>query len=255
MLGLLLGCDPSAPPERVRYQQIISSTAAAAEDMPRCLQLPSADLAGDCALSVASRPGQPPGALCGQVPAGVWQEECWFVAAEAINRRGDAEGAARLCLRAGRFSLDCAQHLWQTPVHRLIHDRGAAAFVDLLPDAQALYSAWAPLMVERTDFAERFWAKFYGNGFEGQGTPVDLGWCAELPAEHRRRCRAAGVAHYAREIGPHVEQAGALLEMCALPAADVQALAPWIAAAADPALDAIAAQRVVEICTTHPALR
>jgi hypothetical protein len=59
-------------------------------------------------------------------------------------------------------------------------------------------------------------------------------------------------AHYAREIGPGVEQAGGLEEMCALESPDVAALSGWLAAVPDPRLNAAAAARVVEICTTHP---
>jgi hypothetical protein len=182
----------------------------------------------------------------------MWREECWFLAAEASNRSGDSLSAAALCQKSGRFALDCAQHLWQTPVHGLIHGPGAEAFAAVLPRAEALYDAWAPLMVAQTDFEERFWSKFFGNGFEGQGEPVDLGWCSPLPTARRGACDAAGVAHYAREIGPRVEQAGGLEAMCALTAPGVASLSRWLTAAPDPRLDAEAARRVVEICTTHP---
>jgi len=185
----------------------------------------------------------------------MWREECWFLAAEAVNRSGDALLAAQLCAQSGRFAMDCAQHLWQTPVHTLIHGPGAASFAAVLPQAEALYTAWSPLMDAQTDFADRFWSKFFGNGFEGQGQPIDLGWCVPVSSLRRADCFEAGVAHYAREIGPHVERAGGLLEMCALPSPDVVALSRWLDAVSDPRLDAAAAERVQDICRTHPHLQ
>jgi hypothetical protein len=252
MLLVLPGCqaDP-AEQDREHYQAVLSDPRPAAEALAQCHLIIDPTLAGDCALVVVAADESPWG-LCEEVPEGMWREECWFISAEALNRRGDALGAAQLCGRSGRFTQDCAQHLWQTPVHGLIHGPGARAFAAQLPRAEALYAAWAPLLAGQTDFAERFWAKFFGNGFEGQGLPIDLGWCEPVPEAHRAACVAAGVAHYAREIGPGVEQAGGLEEMCALESPDVAALSGWLAAVPDPRLNAAAAARVVEICTTHP---
>ncbi|MDG1481471.1 MAG: hypothetical protein P8R54_17885 [Myxococcota bacterium] len=229
----------------------MSSPSPPGDALQRCAEISDVILAGDCALVVVAQVDEP-GLLCGAVPDGMWREECWFLAAEASNRTGDAMGAAALCQKSGRFALDCAQHLWQTPVHGLIHGPGARAFAVILPKAEALYAAWAPLMVEETDFEERFWSKFFGNGFEGQGEPIDLGWCSTLPTNRQGACAAAGVAHYAREVGPSVERAGGLEAMCALVAPDVASLSRWINAVSDPRLDTEAARRVVEICTTHP---
>ena len=256
MLLVLLGCqtDP-VHQDRQHYQAVLSAPRPSQPALSRCSEIVDPALAGDCALVVVSASEAEPGSLCGQVPAGMWREECWFLAAEAINRRGDSVSAAAMCQRSGRFALDCAQHLWQTPVHSLIHGPGAAAFVEVLPRAEAIFDAWSPLMAEQSDFSERFWSKFFGNGFEGQGQPIDLGWCEPIPEEHQAACMAAGVAHYAREIGPHVENAGGLEVMCALEQADVFALSRWLKALPDPRLDAAAAQRVELICTTHPSLQ
>ena len=251
---LLVACD-SRPPvsDAQRYAEILGDTRLSPEaGMPRCDLLQDSDLRGDCALTVASRSPEAE-RWCPSVPAGVWQEECWFIAAEQRNRRRDADGAAALCRAAGRFRLDCAQHLWQTPVHALIHARGAAGFVEALPRAEALYQTWAPLLVEQSDFQTRFWAKFYGNGFEGQGLPVDLGWCAPLPTPaHRTACEEAGAAHYARELGPVVERSGELAAFCALETPSATRLARWLAAEPHPRLDAEAQARQQDICTHAP---
>ncbi|MFT5684873.1 MAG: hypothetical protein ACI8RZ_005818 [Myxococcota bacterium] len=252
MLIILAGCSSgSADRDRSLYAEVLRTPVPAEDALRRCQEITDSALSGDCALVVVAQAGDP-GALCGDVPAGMWREECWFLAAEATNRDGDALGAAALCQRSGRFALDCAQHLWQTPVHTLIHGPGADAFVEVLPKAEALYAAWLPIMGEQTDFSERFWTKFFGNGFEGQPPPIDLGWCAPLSADHQAACVSAGVAHYSREIGPSVERAGGLEAMCALQTPGAAALSEWLAAVPDPRMDAEAARRVVEICTTHP---
>lgn len=248
----LLGCSGgSSDQDRANYTAVLSSPRPPEDALRRCAEIVDPALAGDCALVVVAQAPEP-GALCESVPAGMWREECWFLAAEATNRSGDALSAAGLCQKSGRFALDCAQHLWQTPVHGLIHGPGAVAFGEVIPKAEALYAAWAPMMVEQTDFEQRFWSKFFGNGFEGQGSPVDLDWCTPLSPARQEACITAGIAYYAREIGPSVERAGGLEAMCALDEPDVAALSVWLTAAPDPRLDSEAARRAVEICTTHP---
>ena len=204
----LMGCaSSSTATDRARYSAVLSNPSPPEDALQRCAEIGDVVLAGDCALVVVAQVAEP-GPLCGSVPEGMWREECWFIAAEASNRSGDALSAAGLCQKSGRFALDCAQHLWQTPVHGLIHGPGAEGFAVVLPSAEVLYAAWAPLLVEQTDFEERFWSKFFGNGFEGQSGPIDLGWCSSLSTERQGACLDAGIAHYAREIGPSVERAG-----------------------------------------------
>ena len=254
LFWLLVGCDDPAA-DRAVYQSVLSSPHPTEAALAECQRIADPTLAGDCGLVVVAAAGRDPGPLCPQLPDGVYREECWFLSAESLNRSGDALAAAARCRQAGRFALDCAQHLWQTPVRELIHAPGAAGFAEQLPRAESLYAAWEPLMVADTDFSERFWSKFFGNGFEGQGFPVDLGWCAPLPEHHQDACTSAGTAFYAREIGPRVERAGGLLVMCALEAVSVEALSVWVEAVPSPHLETAAAERTAHICTTHPALR
>lgn len=234
------------------YSAVVSDRTLTPDDaLARCQRIRERSLRGDCSLVAASRAAQPV-AHCPQVPAGVWQEECWFIAAEAVNRLGEVGQAAELCQRAGRFRLDCAQHLWQTPVHRLIHSRGAAGFSAALPEATALHDAWAPVLAAQSDFEGRFWAKFFGNGFEGQGLPITTRWCAPLPATHHAACRGAAAAFLARELGPAVEHPDRLLAFCQLSSPGVAAVRRWIDAEPDPMLDSVVAERQVDICTNAP---
>lgn len=248
----LIACGREEPSDAVTYSAVLADRDRPPDEaLAACRTLVDPALQGDCALVAASRSEQP-GVHCPQVPLGVWQEECWFIAAEAVNRLGEAEQAATLCQRAGRFRLDCAQHLWQTPVHQLIHSRGAAGFLEALPEAAALHDAWAPVLAAQSDFESRFWAKFFGNGFEGQGLPITTRWCIPLPRTHQAACRNAAAAFLARELGPAVEQPARLMAFCRLPAPGVEAVRLWLDAEPDPLLDQVVAERQVDICTNAP---
>lgn len=247
-LTLLLACDPPAETDAATYSRVLSTPSLSSD---ACAPIRDPSLKGDCLLVVATR-APDPAAACPDLPAGVWQEECWFVAAEAINRQGDALGAAALCQKAGRFRLDCAQHLWQTPVHQLIHARGAQGFAEAMPQAEALYAAWAPVVAGQSDFEQRFWAKFFGNGFEGQGTPISARWCEPVPEPRRAACLSAAGAHLSRELGPAVEQPGRLQPFCAMWLPGVAEIAAWLPAEPDAALDAAVLRSQLDICTNAP---
>ena len=251
LLWLALACEEPVS-DAERYSTVLTQPAMPLNDaLSRCARISRPDLRGDCALLAASR-SPDPAAVCPDVPAGVWQEECFFVAAEAVNRAGDNRAAAALCGQAGRFQLDCAQHLWQTPVHQLIHSRGAAGFADALPQAELLYAAWSPVLAAQSDFEERFWAKFFGNGFEGQGGPISAAWCDPLPAQHQPACVAAAAAHLSRELGPAVEVPERLMIFCEHAEPGIAEVSAWLPSEPSPALDAAVAARQRDICTNAP---
>ena len=254
IVGLVVGCSgdasPTAAAARDAYLSVVSQRDIAPEPgLAACAEIPDPRLAGDCALHVVSvearrRDGRP-GMWCGEVPEGTWRDECWFVSAEASKRARKREEAARYCMEAGAFRDDCAQHLWQSEVRGLIHRRGAAGFGEVLEATQAVHDRWAPLLADVSDFEARFWAKFYQNGFEGQGGFVDLRHCDALPSPHAERCVAAGTEMYARELSPRLGDAG--LEICALPVPDdgtwSAALSQWVPTEPDPRLDAMVRER------------
>ena len=251
--GAVVGCRAAAPADDVAvYTTLLAGgSAQAMSDLPACATLADPDLAGDCALVLTGRilderTGDAE-ELCPQVPAGVWRDECWFQEAERRRARGQDQSAARLCLKAGRFRDDCAQHLWQTAVHNLIAQAGPAAFAERLPRGQAIYDEWAPHLASGTDFEDRFWEKYYQNGFEGQGG-VDLEHCMPLPEAHQARCRAAGAAYFSRELAPRVDQAGASAAFCALDSPDAAAVGAWFPNRAEPLLDEVVVRRHQEVC-------
>jgi hypothetical protein len=249
VVGLLVACAGTADPagDRARYLGVLREPRGpTGERLARCAQIGDRDLRGDCALAVAQQEGRrPDGAIeriCPEVPDGVWQHECWFLAAEAARRRGQEDAAVELCVRSGPFTEDCAQHLWQGEVHRLIHDRGPVAFGLQLPAARRAHDAWAARLGAGEAFSSRFWAKYYQNGFEGVGARVDLGACAPLPEADAARCASAAVELYARELRPRAEREG--VDLCRRPPWTSAELERVVPCAPDPRLDAVLA----EIC-------
>jgi len=245
-VGLLAACAGAADPagDRARYLGVLREPRGPVDArLARCAEIGDADLRGDCALAVAQQEGRrPQGAIsrvCPEVPEGVWRQECWFLAAEAARRRGEEEAAVELCARSGPFAEDCAQHLWQGEVYRLIHDRGPVAFGPQLSAARRAHDAWAARLGAGEAFSSRFWAKYYQNGFEGVGARVDLEACAPLPDADAARCVAAGVELYARELRPRAEREG--VDLCRTPPWTSAELAGVVPCTPDPRLDAVLA--------------
>ncbi len=255
-LGVVLGLVACQTPpldgsaDRSRYLAVLSQRRIEPEPgLEQCRAIDDSTLAGDCALYVvmveSRRPEGAPARWCEQVPAGTWRDECWFVAGEKARRDGKLEASARYCMEAGAFKDDCAQHLWQSEVHRLIHRRGSGAFGEALPAAESVYGKWAPLLAAQSDFDARFWAKFFQNGFEGQGGFVDLSHCDALPEPHNARCVEAGTEMYARELSPRLSDFG--VDLCTLDAPEdggwSQLLAQWVPTRPDARLDAVVRDR------------
>jgi len=239
--------------DRDTYRQVVSDRRIAPEaGLASCATIRDATLAGDCALHVTSvearRPEGRPARWCPEVPEGVWRDECWFIAAEQANRSKRAQAAADFCQRSGAFVDDCAQHLWQSEVRALIHRRGSRSFSDALPAAEAVHTRWSPLLASTTDFDARFWAKFFQNGFEGQGGFVDLTHCDAVPkAALAERCVEAGRQLYDRELAPRLGHAG--VDLCTMAPGEEgwsTALLHWLPCRPDPRLDAVVAARVAD---------
>lgn len=199
-----------------------------------CGAIDSAELRGDCQLAVVQRlRGEELASWCPGFAPGRWQDECWFLEAERRAADGQVAPAARSCERAGAFRADCAQHLWQGQVHQLIFGRGPGAFAEVLPRAAALHRRWAGPLAWDREFDERFWARFFQNGFEGAGPRVMLSACDGLEAPHRARCVAAGIELFERELGPGLSRGG--LDRCS---AGIDEVLVWVPADPDPRLGA-----------------
>ncbi|MCK6506340.1 hypothetical protein L6R53_23700 [Myxococcota bacterium] len=245
-LGSLLFGAACAPPssgqgDQARYLEVVSDAGmSAAPALARCAEIEDAALRGDCAVVVAGRraadEAPPPEEICAVAPEGVWRDECHFAAAEGLRRAGRRAEAAARCRAAGTFANDCGQHLWQSEVRAIAAPaRGPRPppFAEALPRAQSVYDRWAPHLEAGTDMAERFWRRFYQNGFEKRGL-LDLGECAALPEDHRERCRGAALQLMRTRLDLDLRHLG--LDPCGLP----DGLAPHARAlrlVPDPAFD------------------
>ncbi len=234
--GLACG-DPAA--ERQRYAALLRDRRPPEEVIADCNALRDDTLAGDCGMAAVMRArrgrGAASGELCEEVREGIWNHECWFLAAETAARRGDPKTAGAYCGRTGPFMDDCAQHLWQGDVRELIHPHGPAGFAKTLPRAAAIHARWAATLGDTDALRQRFWARYFANGFEG-ARGVDLSYCDALEEpESRERCVAAGEEVFGRELRPALDVRGRAL--CGDPAPTVADLGP--PNRPDPRLDAV----------------
>lgn len=163
----LLGCV-GAPTEAERYARALK-----AGDPAACRALTDEDLRADCLLASveAEGPARPEraAAICEELAAGVWQDECWFVLAERARR-------PELCEKAGRFQDDCRLHALSARIVKVVGPRPPGAFEEhLRPVIQALgFAADDP----------RPWSAGYRFSLESQH-PLDRGSCEAAPADPR----------------------------------------------------------------------
>lgn len=247
---LALACGSAAEREVVRYAALVGDPTLLPEPgLAACADLARSDLRADCADHVvtleAARPGGRPEALCPRLEAGPYQDECWFLAAEAHGRRGQDASAAQLCKKAGAYKEDCAQHLWQTAVHDLIHKAGPRAMIDQLPRAQKLYAHWERYLGGETELQARFWARYFQNAFEGLGV-IDLRWCPEVPAPAlAQACEAAAIELFAQRLMPALD--AAQVGLCD-PAQSAEALTARVRCEPDARLTAVVEARRADRC-------
>ncbi len=196
---LAAACGPQDPAdaraERAAYVAILEERdLPTAERMARCLAFDDPFLRSDCALVAAELAPRVQGGRvedwCSDVPRGTWRDECWFMASERARRDGDLDRALELCQRAGPFRTDCRQHLWQLALHHTVPAEGPPGFPVRLAEARKVLAGVSPLVGDDPDFEERFWFRWFQEGFERvPGLGIEA--CDPLPAPFAARCRPA----------------------------------------------------------------
>jgi len=193
--------DPPSPrDDHAAYAALLhADELPVAERMEACLDLADRANRGDCALVTAEsaprRGGGPIEGWCREVPRGAWRHECWFQASEQARREHDLDRALALCQRSGPFRTDCRQHLWQGALHGTVPPQGPWGFAGGLEPAEVVLHRFAPLLDDDPDFEDRFWFRWFQEGFE-RAPGLDLAACDPLPGEMGTRCRAAGTDLY-----------------------------------------------------------
>jgi len=197
----LMGCGISPEPpsdviaEQDRYLAILQdSEQPSSSAMASCYSLVDDYLRGDCALAVSRRAMSPGSevAWCLKVPAGIWQDECWFQSAESAAMRHNYSLAQTLCSSSGRFSRQCEFHLFQ------LHVQQSPGLVDDLPEAEAFLEA---LIVDWTvqwasQATERVWSSWFQLAAQEHGW-VDTEACQAVSAARKEAC-IAGITQAAK---------------------------------------------------------
>lgn len=250
-LWIACAADPSGVRQDIeRYTSVTGDTTLPPEQgFATCAAITDEDLAGDCALVVATRAAtgsrESPTTWCARVPEGTWRSECLFEGSEMMLRRNNPEAAVSLCLKAGPFRDDCAMHLWQSSLDRVTWGMTTATFAERLPAARQIYDSWS-MWLSETDLEGRFWSRFYQVGFGGRAG-VDLSVCDALASEDALRCQRVGAEVFASRLGPYLQMSGQLAAFCARPLGSA-VVAPWVGARPHAALDAALAERWPQLC-------
>ena len=253
-LILLIGCDSPHPGEVLvlSAQQAHSSPKAAAQ---ACRQLPpkaagecEALLAGQVALEDLSTATE----LCEAIEDPLWQDECWFLIAEATAASKGPAAAVAACGKAGRFDRNCLAHLWldaATRAHASHDGQPLAAW-----EAYAPTSEWTLPQADAQALAKRHTSTFFDARFNptGAGTqppPIDAGWCEVFQGSLARACRQAATESLQRQLN---RAAGAGVDRDRLcgegPLAERVAAATGVRWVSDEALDRRASALVERSC-------
>lgn len=163
LLAALLGCAPDAPSEAAVYVAALKAPTYA-EGWAACGRLVDPDRQGDCLTAVAERFTTFDD--CDQVPEGRWRDECHFVAAETLGRRGDIDAAFAACARTG-YRGQCEDHLL-----------GLVAMSVVGQPFEAALAAWDSVRPRATDPRTdlHFWRAYWRNRV-ARALPIDASRC------------------------------------------------------------------------------
>lgn len=260
LILLLLACG--GPGEAERYTAVLSMNPVdPAKALALCAGIGDPASRAQCAMHAASQgaidTGQAPEALCERVPEGTWRAECYFRAAEVYAEANADPKAAAMCAKTRIFADDCGQHLWQDELQAIIAPHGPTGFAAQLPRAEGLYRRWLAMLGETTDIRDRYWRRYYQNGFETLEL-VDLAPCEAVRGQgravddHAERCRHAGAHLLQRRVRRIVVIDELRSAFCALPEASCAAASSMrqIACAPDPLLHAVLAEQREWVCVS-----
>jgi hypothetical protein len=247
--SLLAGCGQPKGDGAVYIDILRKPSDDPNKDLLRCAEILDADTRGDCTLAVSER-AKPPGALCPQVPAGPWQDECWFRGAEIALEARDWASAITLCRNAGLFANDCTWHLWQGELRTVVGPPRKRDLLTSLPAARRLHDKWAERLQDGGDFELRYWRRYYELTLE-VGPHLDINRCEAVPGVDGARCRYATAHLYLRRLLDVVNRPAGDAAFCAMPSADAASvtLALGVSATSHPLLDAVVQEQFGHRCT------
>lgn len=122
LLLALLACRPvfdpaTDPPADPLTDQIAASAAG------DCARIVDPDMRAECAVFAVRADPARAADLCPQISVPFWQDECWFMAADAADLLGEERRIA--CMRAGRYQGPCIANALSREITRLTEDPGS----------------------------------------------------------------------------------------------------------------------------------
>ncbi len=209
-MAVLVGCNSvpnaaapavaQAASDREIYQSVVTHVGPGNQALvARCQQISDVDLAGDCALAAVRTNirGSADDAKqwCPLVPDGAWRDECFFVAADSANLRGEPDAARLLCNAAGAFAMGCRRHQLQEELGRIVQRDIGEDFGVIEQAAVAARRRWA--IHSNADGEQRSWVHLFRSAHEAT-PPIDIGRCAAVSPANRDACEEG-----ARTANPH----------------------------------------------------
>jgi hypothetical protein len=208
--------------------------------MVACTEISDTNTQGECQLKVALN--QPDHAVsCPDVLAGLYQDECFFMASEAARRRGDVDAAVSLCRGSGVFAPDCQQHLWQGDLRRVMV--GRSSFSSRYERAKPVFCKWSEEVGESADYEDRFWEKAWNSAL-ASGMDLNIEPCSDLAVSQRERCEKSGAHLLAARLDEVMVQPAARKTLCDGELPNNQVLRY----AGHPILDAVVARHRNAVC-------
>lgn len=183
----IAGCAP-ADTDRVNYAAALHATDADGA-WTACAAIDDRDLSAECTSAAVERFGVFD--RCGDVPAGRWRDECFFMAAEAQGRKGDIQGALLACQRSA-YAAQCGDHLL-----------GIYVMGQIETDVATLGRTFATLrpILAGPRIETQFWRSYFRNRI-AMGREVDASACPSGV------CRAAADQEVGAAVREIQRQAG-----------------------------------------------
>lgn len=224
LLLTLAGCaHPDATPhqDRVHYQAGVSE-GAPGDRLAHCRAIQEQALQGDCYAALAQDGEDIEGGdLCGELPASLWRDECFFTAAERARATQDHDRAATLCMEAGRFLNDCSIHLWRGELRTALHPGGMRTLFEDRRSIDRIHDRWATLFADRARFDATFWEHCYQIAFE-RADFLPAGACDAMPATEQEACLAAAAQTYRRWLQQALDDPSHKRLLCDQPTGDLR---------------------------------
>lgn len=190
-LGLVLlvaGCGSEPAPSRTEDLRTYAALAGSS-DPSACSGIRDDSLRGECtsmaAAALAARDPAAAEAACAAMTAGFWQDECWFLVADAAGSRG--ADVARRCGEAGRLRNQCLAHAFDRELAESRAELAGEGMAALEAALAERFAAFVP--APRAERAARVMVAGQLSE-QAPGEPFDVAHCGEVQAE---TCRDAFV--------------------------------------------------------------